>query len=621
MDLREQFAKLLGLKKAPDGEGLEGFSDEQLDQAKAASFDSFSEAKEANDADAAKAAHAVFMAAKNEIAARAEAAASTAAEMAALEADFAAEAEASTDGDGADDGSGDGDGGDGDGDGNSDGTDGDDGSDGSGEPAGTPDPQVGEQVTTPPVTATPEPVLAAAPAPAAPAKPTAAPKARPTPPSSGKPKPVTNPVKLTASGDVKGHSAGADMDSSKLGEAFAGKSGAILSAKDGSRKGIATLDWSDQYSSDRFLSDRDSIDVNTEKVNKVVEMAQDITRQVLSDLVGTSGNSKEVQALMAAGGLCAPVNVRYDIFTVGSTRRPLRDSLTRFGASRGGIRFNRPPVLTDVDGAVNIYTEAQDTAGTSYPKGCIRVDCGDDVEVAVDAIPLCMIVGNYQRLFFPENFRAWWQLGRVAHSRTAEDKLWDQLVSDGVDVTAGEGLGAARDIISQVIRAATQYRDRHRIDPETPIRLHTQSWVRDLMKVDLIRQQPGDNTITVSNADIARMFAVHNLAVTFILDGIAAGGTSGYPQAAGALNPWPTNVEFILSVDGTLLFLDGGTLDFGTQIEDFTQIRQNDSGAFMETFESYANVGPDFEHITINVCPDGTTAGTDDNFNPCTTGS
>lgn len=438
------------------------------------------------------------------------------------------------------------------------------------------------------------------------------------PTATGKPKSSKPLATITASGDVNGYTPGQAMRPDDIGEAFVTKGTAIKVGHQAGRSGVATIHV--DYPDNRTLSSDDNANTNTAKIMEVVAAAQEETRRNLQALLASS-DPAELEELTAAGGLCAPVNVRYDIFTVGSDARPLRDSFTRFGANRGGIRFNSPPVLVDVDGSVAVYLEADDDSGSRYPKDCIRVDCGADNEVEVSAITLCMEVGNFQRLSFPENFRAWWQLGKVHHAREAETTLWNRMDTLSTAVTAGEGLGAYSDSITQIIRAASQYRWRHRILPETPLRLRAPAFLRDIMKVDLLRRAAGDNQLAPTNADIARGFAAHNIAVTFILDAQSPGGTSGDIQAAGALNPWPSTVEVNLAIDGVFLFLDMGRLDFGTEIRDFDQIRQNDVGAFLETFENLAMVGPTPIQLTLNICPDGTTAGVDANFAPCVTGS
>ena len=73
------------------------------------------------------------------------------------------------------------------------------------------------------------------------------------------------------------------------------------------------------------------------------------------------------EALVASGGHQAPFEVKYDIFGLGTAVRPVRDSLPRFQADRGGIRYIVPPVLSDYGNAVGIWTAANDSAETPSP--------------------------------------------------------------------------------------------------------------------------------------------------------------------------------------------------------------------------------------------------------------
>lgn len=599
MDLRKVMKELLDLAALPKGDGLVGFTDEQLKAARDTAREIASYSKDTRNVDDLRSAVEAFEAISTELTDRVEAAAAVEKDIEALSSRITVETEQEEEKE----------------------------EDDEGEDAGEekePEPvAVVEAVKEPaPVAAsttpetkveTPAPVKVEAPAVIVP-DPTVSPSAAPP----------DMPVTLTAAGDVKGVSAGQTMDPSLVAGAMLAKSAAVSISPSNGRWPVGQMDWIEGYKQqDRYLDEENPSSLNMRKINAVIASAQAETREYLDRIIWEQ-NPSELAALTAAGGLCAPVNVRYEIFTVGTTARPLRDSLTRFGASRGGIRFNAPPTLQGSianSDAVNIFTETEDQNSTGYPKGCLTVGCGADTVVDVGARTLCMIVGNYQRMFFGENFTAWWGLGRVQHARVAEDAIWDRLDTLSTNVSAGELLGATPDTLAQIERAAAQYKDRHRVDPSTPLRLRAPAFLRNILRTDLARRMPGDNTLAVSDGEIARYFAVRGIAVTWVLDGQIAGGTSGYTQAAGALNPWPTSVDVNLSIDGTFLFLDGGSLDFGTEIRDFTMIRTNDSAAFMETFEEVAFVGPEALHITLNICPSGEAAALQDSGALCTAGS
>lgn len=571
-----------------EAENLAAFSAEQLEAVKIIAKGHFTTAKEASDYAAAKGAADVGEAIKAEFARRSQEAA-----------DFAALGDAFADED---------------------------------PPADPPtDPPADPSPADPAPTPDPEPAADPAPEPTPPADPESStpaadpamaaattPISTPLPDPSPLPTSAAPPIRLTAAGDVQGFSAGQPIPVERLGEAYTTKANAFTMARTPGKVGVATLEW--DYPEDRRLSSSNSADVNSKIVEAAVLAAQEETNRTLEQIRNAGKDMEKLRVLTAAGGLCAPVAVRYDLFTLGSEARPLRDSLTRFGATRGGIMFNTPPVLTDVDGAVNIYTLQDDidalgddgTVGAPYPKDCLRVECGPLITETVDSVVLCMIVGQFMRMTNPERFQATWQLGRVLHARKAETKLWNKLVDLALDLHDSARNSATRGLLEIIGRNVEQYRDRHRIDFATPLRVRMPSWLVTLMQIDLMWQAPGDDKLGVTRAEIARYLAGFNTAVTFVMDGQAASQGNTYVQTDGQANPFPTEADIIISVDGTLLFLDLGRLDFGTEIRDFGLIRSNDSGAFFETFEGLANVGPDFHRIAVaDICATGETTGPD----------
>lgn len=611
MDIRKIIQNLLGIedKDMPEGENLEGFSDEQIEQARSLSSDAFTAAKEARDLGAAREATQTVEALATEQTVRADAA-NFDTEIAELEGRVSATNDPDPEGDPTPDP----------------------------EPDPEPEPVVEPEVTPEPVTVVEPPKVeavkpvAAQPAAEAPKEKVAAASVTPiavkAPPVVPAPSaaPATSPkakVTILAAGDVKGHSAGTEMQPSDLAEPWVAKMEAATTGRIKDRLNVGSLTV--EYPSDRFLSDRDTADINMEKVAAVQALAQEQARQHIAELLSTSsGDYGKLSVLTAEGGLCAPVNVRYDIFGVGTDKRPLRDGLSRFGATRGGIQFNEPPVLTSVAGSSAVFTEAQDAAGTDYPKDCIRVDCGELITVKISAVTLCMEVGNFQRLTYPENFAEWWRLGKVAHARLAEETLWAGIVALGAGshgtLTSASmtGVGTTRQFLAALARATQQYRDRHRTGDELVLRTLIPSWLVTMMQEDLTNQAPGDATIALAKSAITRYLAAFNVVAAFVLDGQVSSDTGTYAQADGALNGWPSSVTVAIYPEGALLFLDRGTLDFGTEIRDFDQIRNNDSGAFMETLENVAHVGPELEILTINsLCNSGFSGAPNPDFAPC----
>ena len=369
---------------------------------------------------------------------------------------------------------------------------------------------------------------------------------------------------------------------------------------DGEKSTVAKFTTS--YPEDRILSETD-LRGNRSKVEAVVAsaMARD-----------------ETGALIAAGGLAAPVNMRYELFGFSeSTDRPVRDSLLVFNADRGGIRYITPPVIADVEGSVSLWTieddEAAATEGAPNPvKPCLRVTAGSEVNVYIEAIPLCLTFGNLVSRTYPELVERHTELAMVWHARYAETRLLTRIGALSTQVTAPKQLGLARDIFVQVDQAAAAYRSRHRLDAKSPLRVIFPEWFKNALRADLTKQLPGDGqdvTFNLADGDINRWFASRNINVTWHIDG-ETGQIFG-EQTAGALLAFPNEVIWYLFAEGTFLFLDGGELDLGL-VRDSTLNGTNDYKIFLETFEGVAKVGIEALRIKTPVAIVGSTSGTVD---------
>lgn len=369
---------------------------------------------------------------------------------------------------------------------------------------------------------------------------------------------------------------------------------------DGEKSTVAKFTTS--YPEDRILSETD-LRGNRSKVEAVVASAME------RDVDG---------ALIAAGGLAAPVNMRYELYGFSeSTDRPVRDSLLVFNADRGGIRYITPPVIADVNGAVSLWTLEDDEAaaeeGATDPvKPCLRVTAGSEVNVYIEAIPLCLTFGNLVSRTYPELVERHTELAMVWHARYAETRLLTRIGALSTSVSAPKQLGAARDIFVQVDQAAAAYRSRHRLDAKAPLRVIFPEWFKNALRADLTKQLPGDGqdvTFNLADGDINRWFASRQINVTWHIDG-ETGQIFG-AQNAGALLAFPANVIWYLFAEGTFLFLDGGELDLGL-VRDSTLNGTNDYKIFLETFEGVAKVGIEALRITSALAIVGSSSATED---------
>ncbi len=159
-----------------------------------------------------------------------------------------------------------------------------------------------------------------------------------------------------------------------------------------------------------------------------------------------------------------------------------------------------------------------------------------------------------------------------------------------------------RDFLVQLGRAAAQYRGRHRLPADFPLRAIIPAWVKDAMAADLTLAAPGDNTMN-AYGEIDGFIASRGINPCYTVDGSAMTGS----QSSGAMNEFTDTFVWYLFAEGTFLFLDGGTLDLGI-IRDSTLVGTNDYKMFVETFEGVAKVGVESLKVTSTINVNGAAA-------------
>ena len=388
------------------------------------------------------------------------------------------------------------------------------------------------------------------------------------------------PVAITAGADIPGYTAGSSLDSmDAVAEAMAKRLHGLrrVNGGDGEQHIVASLTVS--FPEERTLSS--DAEENWSKIQNIVSP----------------------EAITAAGGHVAPFEARYDIFGFGTTARPVRDSLPRFQADRGGIRFVTPPVLSSYGDAVGLWTAANDAAETPSPasKNSLTVSAAAENTVATDAVTLQMQFGNLATRAYPELIARHNELGLIQHAREAEAQILTRLGAESTAVTSTSLIGMGRDVLVQVGRAAAAYRSRHRLEADAPLRVIMPAWVKDAMAADLALSMPGDSTLN-AYGEIDGYLAARGINATFTLDGDIFAA-----QTSGAMTEFKDTFVWYIFAEGTFLFLDGGTLDLGI-IRDSTLVGTNDYKMFIETFEGIAKVGVESIQVTSTVQVNGSAA-------------
>lgn len=309
------------------------------------------------------------------------------------------------------------------------------------------------------------------------------------------------------------------------------------------------------------------------------------------------------EALVASGGLCAPVTPYYDLQNIAVTDRPVRDALAVFQAIRGGLKFAAPPSIGDITTAVGRITAAQDAAGgSSGSKTCQTVICPDFSEVDVAAIYHCLSAGNLGARAYPEQVAQFIDLVMAAHSRAAETALLDGIAAGSTAVTAAQIGGVTSSLFPAMLAAASGIRSHYRMASDATLRVLLPSWAKDLLKADIVRQ-PYDK-FQLTDAEMISIIRSFNIEPSFFLDGETSGGQVFAAQTPGALNAWPTTIKWYIFPEGTWLYLDGGTLELGL-VRDSTLNATNTYQMFGETWENVAKVGVVSYKVTSTVFDTG----------------
>ncbi len=388
------------------------------------------------------------------------------------------------------------------------------------------------------------------------------------------------PVAITAGADIPGYTAGSSVDSmSEVADLMSKRLHGLrrVNGGDGEQHIVASI--STTFPEERTLTQ--DAESNWAKIQQIVSP----------------------EAITASGGHVAPFESRYDIFGLGTTSRPVRDSLARFQADRGGIRFVTPPVLSSYANAVGVWTAANDAATTPNPaaKLSLTVAAAAEQSVSTDAVTLQLQFGNLVTRAYPELIARHNELGLIQHAREAEQNLLTKIGDASTAVTTTSLLGFGRDFLVQMGRAAAAYRSRHRMEADAPLRAIVPSWVKDAMAADLALAMPGDSNLN-AYSEIDGYVAGRNINLTVALDQNVFGA-----QGTGALNEFANSFTWYLFAEGSFLFLDGGTLDLGV-IRDSTLVGTNDYKMFVETFENIAFVGVESLKVTSTISVNGAAA-------------
>jgi len=395
-----------------------------------------------------------------------------------------------------------------------------------------------------------------------------------------------------ASTAIPGLHEGTELDNARLAEKIASKAHGLNSASAGGYERIVMAT------------------AKSDHPFKVTGSAEENFATIEAVKAAHRSRTSQEQALVASGGVCAPLEPSYDFFRLAEELNPVEDCLPVVEAARGGIRFITPPDFRDAAGGVRVTTEAEDAAGypPTAPKPCVAVVCPPVEECRVDAVSQCVQFGNLNFRVFPEQVEAFLADLSVIFTETKEIFYLDAIDGLSTAVTSTPAYGAVRGIVQDLAAAAAGYRRRNHMAPDAILQVLLPSWVIEFIKVDMVNDHSlglgflGADTMAVA----AEMLASLYLDPCFYYDSATGAGQAfNGAQGAGPLNPFPTTVVSYIFAPGTFVRLDGGTLDVGL-IRDSTLNGTNDLQIFSEQWVQVCRVGLESIRLESTLCPDGT---------------
>lgn len=437
----------------------------------------------------------------------------------------------------------------------------------------------------------PEALVAAAPAPvtAGPAPVASAPAPVVAAPlSAAKPR-----LMFTASSDVKGVSAGSDLDIAKLSQLMVAKATSLPRTRPTKRNEYTLATITKQFDPRAIVTGSN---------------AEEAIRFATNEANTPKGS------LVASGGWCAPSENLYALAAQLSTTEGIY-SLPEILVARGGINSTLGPQFADLYADTGFcFTEAQDiagdydpTTGGVQPKPCFKVECPDFAEVRLDVCGVCISAGYLQNKAYPEMTERTISEALVAHQHRLASRILADVIA-GSDATVAPSAninpGAVAPLLEAIELQVWDVRYRHRMSPSRTLEAVFPLWVKGLLRADLSRRL-GVDLLSVPDSRLSAWFSERGVSAQFIYNFDDLGGPGG-------IESYPETVRFVLYPAGTWVRGSSDVIDLGV-VHDSTQFAFNNYTAlFTEEGWLVLKRGHESRVVTVPVCASGATgAGVD----------
>lgn len=350
----------------------------------------------------------------------------------------------------------------------------------------------------------------------------------------------------------------------------------------------------------------------------------DLNNQRMLSAFGVGGEQQE-SPLAASCGLCGPGDVDHSHPICSEEGRPIRDALPQFQATRGKITFAPAMSIGDLSQNVSIWTQEMDAAacatdspdspGPTPTKPCPPIQCPEELTCATDAVVRCITVGNFQAQFSPEFWSASLALLMAEFDRVAEQKIIEEIHDASVDLGVIDGCNTLASFLTGINSVVAADRSAQR-NMSRNYRVIADAYIRDYLRNQVIVNMGVANNIDalqLADATINAWLSDIGVTPVWTYDG-TFDGTEHRILLPGEV---PTDAGVYIQPEDAFVFLDGGTLDLGTDIHDSMLNATNDRQAFAESFEKTCFRGCSAYYFEIPVasgCGCGNTQCTSDSL-------
>ncbi|BBC28623.1 putative major capsid protein [Mycobacterium phage PR] len=305
-----------------------------------------------------------------------------------------------------------------------------------------------------------------------------------------------------------------------------------------------------------------TMEANSEQV--IYEYLQNLGKEIPGHGAATA------EALVAAGGWCAPSQQVYTFCDVPPASGLISLPDFPFDLSRGGVRVPVNPDISQLLESLWHYTESQLEAvdGSGNPtavKPIIELPCPDEfIEWRLEAIGWAAKAGILQRQAWPEAIENALQQIQVAHQhRVSQLTIGKMVAGSGAPkvVPTDAILGATSSVLNGLARNAVNLRIDKGLAETATIEGVAPIWFREVLRADLALRD-GKEMLAVTNAEIDSWLAVRNIYLQYVTDWQK--GEVGQPGDLDS-QEWPGFADVLLYPAGTWFRQLANVITLGVQ--------------------------------------------------------